>query len=313
VYGTPLTYLPIQYWNRRLGKQHYLAVKSKVERNPVNFDIIHSHFSWTAGYVGSMLSDLLDIPNVITIHENTSWLTSELESGNSAIYSAWRSADALIRVNKFDCKKLSEYNNSIHYIPNGFSRDRYPISDMTDARTKLGLEQDLIVIFTLSSLSPRKNVSMLIEAVRELDCDKRVYCAIGGQGEEMARLKSKIQDQESIELLGYVPEDRLHLWMNACNIFTLTSNAEGNPTVMFEALGCGKPYIGTDVGGVSEIICSEEYGLLSPPGNKDLFRSNLQAAINKDWDREKIRNYSEQYTWDEITREVRSVLQMVLD
>lgn len=310
VHHTPLVYLPIQFWRRHLGKQHYRAVKKQVAETPTDFDLIHAHFSWTAGYVGSRLSEDLDIPNVTTVHENTSWLSSELNSENDALYFGWRFADALVRVNKNDCTQLTKFNPTVYYIPNGFSRDRFPLMDADKVRDEIDVRKEKKIIFTLSSLIPRKNIDMLIEAVARLEAENPIYCAIGGEGPEKSRLQSKVENLDidhEIELLGFVSEDELPLWMNACDVFTLTSNAEGNPTVMFEALGCGKPYIGTDVGGVDGVITSDEYGLLSPPGEIEPFVSNLERGICRDWNHNKIREYGEQYTWDNITRELCNV------
>jgi len=315
VYPTPLTYLPLDIWYRYLGHHHYLVLRRKLARNPVDFDLIHGHFSWTAGYVSTRLSEEYSIPNVITVHENAERLHHEYNSGNEALYNGWRGADALIRVNKKDCDQLSSFNSSTFYIPNGFSRDRYPLIEQTQAREQLGIDSESTVLFTLGALIPRKNVDMLIDALGSVESEKDICCVIGGRGRERSRLQSKIDNLESgveIQLLGYVPEEELHLWMNACDIFTLTSDSEGNPTVLFEALGCGKPYIGTNVGGVDEIITSDTYGLLCPPGETETFCSNIQAAIDREWERQRILDYGEQFTWEKITSDICRVFTSVL-
>ena len=71
---------------------------------------------------------------------------------------------------------------------------------------------------------------------------------------------------------------------------------EGNPTVMFECLGCGKPFIGTKVGGIPEIIVSDDYGLLCEPANSEDLAEKILIALDKEWDEEKIRNYAKQFT-----------------
>ena len=80
--------------------------------------------------------------------------------------------------------------------------------------------------------------------------------------------------------------------------------SEGNPTVMFEALGVGLPFVGTAVGGVPEIITSEDYGLLCPPADPECLAEKILIALEKEWDREKIRKYAEQFTWEEIAKRV---------
>ena len=76
--------------------------------------------------------------------------------------------------------------------------------------------------------------------------------------------------------------------MNASDLFVLPSLNEGNPTVMFEALGCGKPFVGSKVGGVPEVITSEEYGLLVEPGNSTDLAEKILQAFEEEWNRESI-------------------------
>jgi glycosyltransferase involved in cell wall biosynthesis len=82
---------------------------------------------------------------------------------------------------------------------------------------------------------------------------------------------------------------------------------EGNPTVMFETLGCGKPFIGTKVGGVPEIIKSNEYGLLTEAKDVEGLAENIIKALDRDWDEEKILEYSKNFTWSNITDEVSQI------
>jgi glycosyltransferase involved in cell wall biosynthesis len=89
--------------------------------------------------------------------------------------------------------------------------------------------------------------------------------------------------------------DEIPVWMDACDVFVLPSLNEGSPIVMFESLGFGKPFVGTKVGGIPEIITSEDYGLLCEPANQKELAEKILAALDKEWDDEKIRKYAEQF------------------
>ena len=73
---------------------------------------------------------------------------------------------------------------------------------------------------------------------------------------------------------------------------------------MFEAFGCEKPFVGTKVGKFSEIITSEDYGLLCEPANQKALAEKILTALDKEWDREKILEYAERFTWDNIVKEI---------
>jgi glycosyltransferase involved in cell wall biosynthesis len=71
---------------------------------------------------------------------------------------------------------------------------------------------------------------------------------------------------------------------------------------MFEALGCGKPFVGTNVGGIPEIIISEDFGLLCKPANPKDLTEKILIAIDKKWEYKKIMKYADQFTWNNISK-----------
>lgn len=316
VHTTPLTYLPVDQWYRFLGRHHYWALHRQITKADVTFDIIHSHFTWTAGYVGARLSEEYGVPNVVTIHEDVDRLDDELEWDNDDLEWTLRHSDALIRVNKRDCDRLREYNNNVHAIPNGYDRDRFPLIDTDEARREIDLPQDASIIFSLGTLIPRKRFKLLVRAVAQVEHDDQLICGIGGRGkqrEEVERLADELGGDVDIRVLGFISDEELGYWMNACDIFSLASSSEGNPTVMFEALGCGKPYVGTNVGGVDEIIISDEYGLYCPPNSEDELVSLLEEGLERDWNRDAIVEYSTRFTWEVITDRIYDVFDSLMD
>ena len=118
---------------------------------------------------------------------------------------------------------------------------------------------------------------------------------------------------DHVEFVGGKPHDKIPIWMNACDVFILPSLAEGNPTVMFECLGCGKPFIGTTVGGEPEIITSNNYGLLCEPANPKVLAEKILIALDKEWDGEKIRSYAERFRWENIAEEIMRVYKETLN
>lgn len=316
VHTTPLTYLPIDTWYRYLGKHHYAAVRRQVAKNPVDFDLVHSHFTWTAGYVGAKLGEEYDIPSVLTIHEDVDRLDEELAWENSDLEWTLRNSDGIIRVNERDCERLSYFNDTVYSIPNGYDRDRFPLLEAEEARDKLDLPHSASVIFSLGTLIPRKRPKALVRAVSQLNTENQLICAIAGRGEQREEVKQLAEEASGdvdIRILGYISDEELAAWMNACDLFALASSSEGNPTVMFEALGCGKPYVGTNVGGVDEIITSDEYGLYCPPDSEEALIEILQTGLQTDWDRDAILEYSEQFTWEQISARVFQVYKSLLD
>ena len=71
---------------------------------------------------------------------------------------------------------------------------------------------------------------------------------------------------------------------------------------MFEALGCGKPFIGTNVSGIPAVINSDDYGYLCNPNSVHELVDIIRKGIEKEWDTENIHAYSQQFTWENISK-----------
>jgi glycosyltransferase involved in cell wall biosynthesis len=314
---TPLWYLPTDRGYERLGGKHARALRAQVDRLGIDPDLIHAHFTWTAGYAATRLGADREVPVVLTVHANRDRFLDEYTSGLPDVYETWRDADAVVRVNERDVPLLERYSENVRAIPNGFSRDRYRLLDRDEARSELGVDPDRKVIFTLGTLKRRKGHRFLVEAMERVVAEfPDALCVIGGQGATLRDLRRRVRRrglEDHVEILGYVPEREVDVWMNACDAFCLPSLSEGNPTVMFEALGCGKPYVGTAVGGVSEVITDEAYGLLCEPANPDALAAALTEALGREWDAEGIRTYADAFTWERITDGIEGLYASLLD
>jgi len=283
--------------NTKLGDKLSKLFDRYIKEHKIEFDLIHAHFTWPSGYAGVKLAENYGVPSIITIHEDRDWFLKEYNSDNEKLRWTWRNATALIRVNRVDTPLLKGFNGNVFHVPNGFNLRRLPYIDRKMARNHLGIPEDDRVVFSLGGLIERKGFHYLIDAM-SLVVKKRddVMCFIGGSGPLRNPLEKEINRlnlKDHVELLGFVPDEELKYWMNASDLFVLPSLNEGNPTVMFEALGVGLPFVGSMVGGVPEIITSEDYGLLCPPGDPGSLAEKILTALEKDWDREKIRSYAD--------------------
>jgi glycosyltransferase involved in cell wall biosynthesis len=87
------------------------------------------------------------------------------------------------------------------------------------------------------------------------------------------------------------------MWMNSADVFCLPSLNEGWPTVLFEALACGKPIVATNVGGVPEAIHSDRYGILVEPNQPQMLAKALRTALATHWQTEELVAYAGQHSW----------------
>lgn len=296
------------------------AIMSLIKREDLHFDLIHAHFTWPSGAVAVALKQKYSIPVVITEHTSSTF-TKAIETQDKIFTDTWSKADKIIRVKQGDVSAFSRVNiplQNVIPIPNGYDSKKFHPTDTQRCRETLHLPLDKKLILNVGNLYGEvKGHKYLIEAISHVVTKRKdILCLIIGAGKLRTALERQIRSlglEDYVVLAGGKPHDEIPLWMNACDLFVLPSLNEGNPTVMFEALGCGKPFVGTRVGGVPEIITSDDYGLLVEPADSKNLAEKIQIAINRVWDREVILRYAEHYTWENISKEIMSVYEEVLE
>ena len=290
-----------------------------IEKEGIAVDLIHAHMTWPSGAVAVELKARLNVPPVITEHTSDDFRTAA-ERGDPCWTKAFGASDAIIRVRGGDIdlfKPLGVPEEKIHVIANGYDADQFFPMSVSESRTRLQLPQDKkILLYVGAPYDLVKGHRFFIEAVSRIVRHRQdVLGVIVGSGKLDGSLKRQIEELDLgqyVHLAGAKSHSEIPLWMNACDLFVLPSLNEGNPTVMFEALGCGKPFVGTRVGGVPEVITSEEYGLLVEPGNSDALAEKILLALTKEWDQESILQHAAQYTWDAIGQQITKVYSSVL-
>ena len=154
-------------------------------------------------------------------------------------------------------------------IPNGIPIDTYrrPSIDRERWRNKEGFSPTDVLFVCVAGLRPQKNPALLLEAFhRGSSPDPRAHLLFVGRGALQSELERRIGAlglRERVHLLGLrwdVPEI-----LNATDVFVMSSDYEGNPLSVMEAMAAGKPMICTAVGGVPELVEDGECGLLVPP------------------------------------------------
>jgi glycosyltransferase involved in cell wall biosynthesis len=283
------------------------AVLRLIQREHLEFDLIHAHFTWPSASIAATLKDTYNVPVVTTIHEDSGWLQEEIAMKNARLISAWQHADVLIRVNREEIPLLKKYNPHVFFIPNGFPLQFKPL-DKAECRSSLGLSPEKNIIFGLGDLIERKGFMYLVDAMARIRARRDdVICVIGGRGPEEKNLIKRIHEHnldDCVRLLGFIPDPMVPVWMNAADLFVLPSLQESFGIVQIEALACGTPVISTDTVGSREIIASDDIGLFCKPADVPSLEDAITHGLEKSWDFRKILNYSEQFSWNIVVKSI---------
>ena len=161
---------------------------------------------------------------------------------------SWNSVD----INKFSTKQ----NNSF--------KDEYNLNDKP------------IVLF-VGNLIKRKNVDSLLEAKKIANSD--YYLVVVGDGPLFKKLTKKVEDENIRDVIFTGSRDDVESIIPSCDVLILPSFSESFGLVLIEALACGKPVIGSDVGGISEII-NDDVGLLVNPNKISSIANAVDTIVN---------------------------------
>jgi len=315
VFKTPVLYFPTASGYENLGRKHLKSAEKVIQHHSLKFDIIHAHFTWSGGYVGSALKEKYHVPFIITAHgldiydlpfKNTFYKEQISRILNSADHIVTVSRNNLVSIEKLGIKK------PVSVILNGFDDQRFFPRDPHECRKKLGLPQNKKIVVNVAKLyDVVKGHEILIRAMHEVIKKREdIVCYIVGDGElrtSLEKLIAELQLEDRVKIVGAKPHDEIPFWINAADVFVLPSLNEGNPTVMFECLGCAKPFIGTRVGGIPDTIFSETYGLLSEPGNVHELGNNILVSLDREWNHDAIQAYARQFTWKELSKEIMAI------
>jgi glycosyltransferase involved in cell wall biosynthesis len=128
------------------------------------------------------------------------------------------------------------------------------------------VESGRFEILCPARLETHKGIDVLLRAfVQVLAQRPDVHLTVAGGGALAAELEQLVRDlgvRGGVTFAGALPPDRMADALNRADAVALPSRSEGLPLALLEAMAAGKPVVATQVGGMPEVICDGENGLL---------------------------------------------------
>ena len=293
------------------------------------FDLVHTHFAWAA--LGP-LKALKGIPHVRTFHgpwDEESWIQDtrratergglggtllyvkaglrrlfkkQVESRNLA------SAARIVVLSEFMKGQVLRYGaiapERITLIPGGADLSRFTLEGKSSARARLGLPENVPILFSVRRLAPRMGLENLIAAMPAVVKEHpNALLLLGGKGPLAGFLQSEIDRlglSMNVRLLGFIPDNALADHYRAVDLFVLPTVAlEGFGLVTVESLACGTPVLGTPVGATPELLRPLDPDLLARDASPDALADGILAFLKRPrLTSERLRTYVEEnYTW----------------
>jgi len=312
VIKTAVWYFPYGFLNRYLGDLHLYSVKRVLRKKKIKFDLIHSHFIWSSGYVGMKLKEEYSVPLVITGHGYDVYkLPFKSKYWEKKIKEILDSADGIItgsKTNKRCLEKLGIDISKVSVINNGFKPSLFYPKDKRILREKMGLSDSQKICVSIGNLERVKGHDVLIKAIGILKKKGQdISCYIVGTGSRLNYLKelaSRCGVKDNIYFLGVKPHSEICDYINISDIFVLPSRNEGAPVVLLEALACGKPVVASKVGNVKDILGARDCGYIVDSENPNELADAIEKSLNKNWDTKGIVEYAKRFSWENSVKEI---------
>jgi glycosyltransferase involved in cell wall biosynthesis len=198
--------------------------------------------------------------------------------------------------------------DQITIIPNGvdFQKFNNYVPSKRLLREKYHIPNDKIVILHVGTLNKLKNHIIVLKALAYMDKDLRnklLYFVVG-DGEEKKHLLDfvkKMNLESYVLFIGRVINENIQDMFNMSDFFILSSTSEGFPLVFLEAMSAGLPIITfSDLDGVSDIYHHDSMELITERSTAAIVRS-INNAINRTWNKENIKKYVKDASWDAIS------------
>ena len=237
------------------------------------FDIVHAHSS-KAGFLGRFAA--LADPKVRVIYSPHGLYY--LNFDDPIRFHLFKLTERIqrVRTDKMITLSTGEHRKAVDdglidparaaLVENGI--DHVKCLSRAEARSRLDIPPDAIVVGTISRFTPQKAPLDLVTVARELVATHPdLVFAWLSDGEMRSQVEAAIKRyrlQNNVILTGHVEGARELI--PAFDVFVLASIWEGLPYTIMEAMDAGVPIVATDVVGTQDVIDDGRTGFLVPPG-----------------------------------------------
>ncbi len=255
-----------------------------------DIDIIHGHYLFPAGAAAVEVGNKHNIKTYVTAHGSDMFeLYKSKPFMRPTIKKVLKNADGIFAVSKALRQEIiatgvSGIAEKTKLSWNSVDITKFSLKDDDSFKKEFGLFDKPIVLF-VGNLIKRKNVGALLEAKKIAKSD--YYLVIVGDGPLSKKLRKKVEDENIPDVIFTGSRTDVENIIPNCDFLVLPSFSESFGLVLIEALACGKPVIGSDVGGISEII-NEDVGLLVNPNDISLISNSIDRLVDDEELRAKL-------------------------
>lgn len=249
-------------------------------------DLVHAHLP-VAGVVARLATRIAGIPLVYTehnLHERYHPLTRRLNLWTWPFQERVVAVSGQVRESIF---RHAEDRVPVEVVRNGIPLGRFRPDPQIRRRRRqeLGIPDDAVVVGTTAVFRPQKRLEDWLRAARALvernrETGQRIRFLLVGDGPLRASLERQADESGLGEHVLWVGlRDDVRPDLAAMDVYLSSSDFEGLPLALLEAMALELPAVATAVGGVPEVVVPEETGVLVAPQQPDDLAEAVQRLI----------------------------------
>lgn len=243
--------------------------KIKEIQNIFSFDIFHGYYIYSA-YLAVFWAKFFNIKSVISLRGND--IDRGIFSRNfQFILWSLNNADAVYCVSRElikKCKIITKRKN-IYFIPNSVNSNLFkPEEKNKELLEKFRIKDEKIIGF-VGELRFKKGTSYILEAFKQVNrkIPSRLFLVGGIRRDDREIFKNFIFEnkdlKDKIHIVDYIDNpQKLSEYYNLMDVLVFPSLWDGMPNSILEAMSCGKLVIGSNAGGIKDIIIHNKNGFL---------------------------------------------------
>jgi glycosyltransferase involved in cell wall biosynthesis len=177
--------------------------------------------------------------------------------------------------------------------------------------TPVDARPDEQYLLYVGRLGRRKGIEDLIKAASQVLAEHEVHLKIVGKGPLREKLTEMVRDHgigDRVDFLGHVERERLVELYQRSTVHVIPSHYEGLPTVLLEAMACGRPVVATAVSGSLDVIEDGVNGVLVPARSPEALATAVDDLLGDPARRDRLGQAAREtilaeYTWEAIADE----------
>lgn len=231
-----------------------------------NIQIVHAHLPW-AGIVARMAGKIAGVPVIYTEHNKWERYNKGTFYLNKLTF-PWQKT--VVAVSKDVADSIKKYYKAIlphvQVISNGVNTETFVKTGSQAVRTQLGIPATAKVVGIVSVFRVQKRLHIWLEIAKKLhEKDENLHFIVVGAGpleQELLQLQQQLQQKKYVHFVGLQTE--VKPYYEAMDVFMMTSEFEGLPIALLEAMSMQVFPICTTAGGIGEVLTSSEVGFTVP-------------------------------------------------